>query len=173
MERRGERWVGEHSLGDLAHFIIRSLVQLHEIYTRGHGISAGHAIFLHQLWRREGITQHELSRLLAVGGAASAAALRRIEDMFLVKRQVNPRDQRERLVFLTNRAHGLLETILIPAEASIQSLAIRGFSDEEVALLRSLLLRAIDNLSQENAKVGGASRRRAIDSLERSLACDQ
>ena len=149
LERKSDLWACEHSLGDLAHFIVRSLAQLHETSTRGSGISAGHWIFLHQLWREDGISQHELSRQLGVCDAATAAALRRIEDLSLVRRRVNPRDHRETLVFLTKRARKLLDTILLPAAADIQSLAICDFSKKETALLCSLLLRVITNVTRE------------------------
>lgn len=148
LERKRDSWMCEHSLGDLAHFVVRSLARLHESYTYGHGISAGDWIFLHHLWCREGITQHELSRQLGVCDAATAAALRRIEEMSLICRRVNPRDRRETLTFLTNQARRLMDTILLPAAADIQSLAICDFSDEEVALLCSLLLRVVANMTE-------------------------
>lgn len=162
-ERKSDYWAFEDSLGYLARLIFRSFSQARERRTLDHGISAGHWTFLRQLWRGDGISQHELSRRLAMRDATTAVALRGLEEASLVRRCVNPRDRRETLVFLTPRAR-LLQELLSPATAEVQSLATRGFSDEETAMLRGLLLRVIGNLAGEDPDIGeaGGCRWRAV-----------
>lgn len=84
--------------------------------------------------------------------ATTAIALRGLQRAALVRRRVNPRDRRETLVFLTPEARQL-KNILLPVTIEVQSLATRGLSQDEVEQLRGLLLRVIDNLSDENPGV--------------------
>lgn len=142
-------WAFDDSLGYLARLIFRSFSLLREKGTRDHGISAGQWTFLRQLWREDGISQSELSRRLAMRDATTAVALRGMEGAELVRRRVNGRDRRETLVFLTPRAK-LLKSVLLPITAEVQSRATRDFSHEEVETLRRLLIRVIENLSDED-----------------------
>src|SRR5690606_15353544 len=98
-------------------------------------------------------SQRELSRRLAMRDATTAVALRGLEKASLVCRRVNRRDRRETLVYLTPRAWAL-RPLLLPVSKEVQLLALRGFSDEEVAKLRGLMLRVIENLASEDTDLG-------------------
>lgn len=140
-------WDFADSLGYLARLIFRSFSALREAETIVHGVSAGHWTFLRQLWREDGISQHELSCRLAMRDATTAVALRGLEGAGLVHRRVNRRDRRETLVYLTPHARRLAR-VLLPVTREVQALATRGFSEEEVEVLRRLMLRVIGNLAQ-------------------------
>lgn len=155
--RKGDYWAFEDSLGYLARLMFRSFSQVRETRTLDHGISAGQWTFLRQLWRGDGISQHELSRRLAMRDATTAVALRGLEEASLVRRCVNPRDRRETLVFLTPHARRL-RGLLFPVTEEVQALATRGFSDEEAATLRDLMQRMITNLAREDPDIGEAGR---------------
>ena len=150
---KGDYWAFEDSLGYLARLIFRYFSQIRETRTLDHGVSAGLWTFLRQLWRGDGISQRELSRRLAMRDATTAVALRGLETASLVCRRVNRRDRRETLVYLTPRAWAL-RPLLLPVSKEVQLLALRGFSDEEVAKLRGLMLRVIENLASEDTDLG-------------------
>jgi DNA-binding MarR family transcriptional regulator len=143
-------WAIEDSLGHLARLIFRSFSMLRDAQTRAHGVSSGHWTFLRQLWREDGLSQHELSRRLVMQDATTTVALRGLEKQGLIHRHVNRRDRRETLVYLTPRARELASTLL-PVTGDVQALATRGFTPDEVRALRSLLCRIIVNLVEEEA----------------------
>lgn len=137
---------------------------LRERRTRIHGISAGQWRFLRELWREDGITQRALSRKLATRDPTTAVTLRGLEDGGFICREVNRSDRRQTLVFLTAIGRSL-EKLLLPVTTEIQTFAFRGMSDKEVATLRKLLTRVIENLSQESGAEYD-SPRRASDAAE-------
>ena len=146
-DRATAYWAFEDSFGYLARLIFRSFSTLREAQTRAHGVSAGHWPFLRQLWRKDGISQHVLSRRLVMQDATTAVALRGLEKEGLIHRRVNRRDRRETLVYLTPRARDLADTLL-PVTQEVQAAATRGLSPEEVERLRSLLFRIVANLAE-------------------------
>ncbi|WOF42392.1 MarR family winged helix-turn-helix transcriptional regulator [Sphingopyxis indica] len=147
-DRTAAYWAFEDSLGYLARLVFRSFSMLREAKTREHGVSAGHWPFLRQLWREDGVSQHELSRRLVMQDATTAVALRGLEKEGLIHRRVNRRDRRETLVYLTPHARALAGTLL-PVTREVQAAATRGLSPEEVERLRGLLFRIVANLAEE------------------------
>ena len=139
-------WAFDDSIGYLARLIFRSFSRLREQRTREYGISSGQWTFLRQLWREDGISQRELSRRLAMRDATTAVTLRILERAGLVRREINRRDRREILVYLTPLGKGL-EKRLMPITADIQALAVRNLSDAEVDTLRRLMLHVVSNLA--------------------------
>lgn len=148
---RGGYWELDDSLGYLARRIFRSFSALMERQTLEHGTSASQWILLRQLWHKDGINQHELSKRVGRSEATITIALRKLEKSGLVRRQINRANRRETLVYLTPQSSDL-EAVLMPISSEIHALATEDFSPEEVDLLRNLLLRVLDNLSAETAE---------------------
>ncbi|WP_417595301.1 MarR family winged helix-turn-helix transcriptional regulator [Parasphingorhabdus sp.] len=113
---------------------------------REYGISSGQWALLRQLWREDGISQKELSFRLALSDATVSVSLQAMEKSSLIYRCVNRLNRHEKLVFIAPKAKRL-ERALLTIAADIQSLATEGFSDKEIDILRSLLLRSIANLA--------------------------
>lgn len=142
----------EPNLYELSRSVFRLFSRLREHRTRAYGVPAGHWAILRPLWREDGINQHELSRRAAMHDPSIAVAIRSMERASLVGRRINLSDRREILVFLTPLAKQL-ESKLFPIVNELQNCAFRGFSDGEVEVLQSLMLRVIENLLREDGKL--------------------
>ena len=149
---RKDYWSLENSIGYLARVAFRSFSSLLERRTLEYDVSAGQWRFLRQLWRGDGITQRELSARVGMREPTTVVTLKGLEKAGLVYRETSEVDRRKIHVFLTPRAKEL-EAILTPMSTEVHEMATRGFSDEEIDTLRSLLRRVIDNLAEEAEKV--------------------
>lgn len=142
----------ENSIGYLARIVFRSFSRLLERGTLTHDVSAGQWRFLRQLWREDGITQRELSERVGMREPTTVVALKGLEKAGFITRKKTTEDRRKTFIHLTPHAKKL-ELILAPMNAEVHEVATRGLSDEEVAVLQSLLRRVIGNLADETAKL--------------------
>ena len=103
------------------------------------------------LAREEGVTQLELSHRAGLKPPTVSIALRRLEDEGYIVRESDDDDKRASRVFLSEKGHALEKENKERFER-VDNEMMRGFSEEEIELLRSMLLRIRDNL--ENPKGG-------------------
>lgn len=142
----------DNSLGYLSRVVFRSFSRLLERRTMEHSVSSGQWRFLRQLWREDGITQRELSERVGMREPTTVVALKGLEKAGLITRKKTADDRRKTFIFLTPHAKRL-ELILAPMNAEVHEIATRDMTDEEVALLQSLMRRVIANLSDETRKL--------------------
>lgn len=91
-----------------------------------------------------GRTAARLAELLDVDAGAMTRTIDRLEHKGLVRRERSDEDRREVILVLTQEGERAVATVpQVLAEANNAHLA--GFSDEEFATLRALLLRIVDN----------------------------
>lgn len=141
-----------NSIGYLARVVFRSFSRLLEKRTLEHDVSAGQWRFLRQLWRKDGMTQRELSENVGMREPTTVIALKGLEAAGLVHREKSQVDRRKVHVFLTDRAKAL-ESTLAPSNAEVHDMATRGMSDDEVLILLSLLRRVLANLADDVQKM--------------------
>ncbi|MCG8564935.1 MAG: MarR family transcriptional regulator [Desulfobacterales bacterium] len=108
------------------------------------------SILIH-LYRQDGLTQQELSRLAVKDKAAITRLLNSLEKKNVVLRVPDRADKRSNLVYLTHKAKelrsdlsGLVEEMLTEAEA--------GISPEEMEQCRRTLDRVFENFDALNQK---------------------
>ena len=109
-------------------------------------VHPGQAALLGCLLDKGSISQGELCRTLQVSAASVAVSLRRLEQQGLILRLKNPGDLREKLLRLTPLGIQTAKDIRIAVD-KVQTLAIQGFSEEELGLLMNYLARIVNNLS--------------------------
>ena len=97
------------------------------------------------LYRHEGITQRELGRMLGYRDAHAGVIVRAMERRRLIERRPNPTDKRRIDLYLTPAGKKAARQTLRQMRA-INARIVAGFSAAEIRSLRSLLLRAHDNL---------------------------
>lgn len=91
------------------------------------------------------LTQTEMARLIKIEQPTMAQLLTRMERDGLVRRTPDPKDKRSSLVSLTPSALKVLpQARAILVEGS--NIALRGFTDREIATLSRLLKRVVDNM---------------------------
>lgn len=146
----------ENSIGYLTRIAFRSFSRLLERRTLTHNVSAGQWRFLRQLWRKDGVTQRELSERVGMREPTTVVALKGLEKAGLITRRKMSEDRRKTFIHLTPHAKQL-ELILAPANAEVHEIATRGMTDKEVETLQLLLRRVIANLADECDKLPAPS----------------
>jgi DNA-binding MarR family transcriptional regulator len=102
-------------------------------------------MIMNRLFEEGGISQKELSERTLKDQGALTRTLDIMEKKGLVKRQINPDDRRSFLIYLTDEGQDVRVQIVPIAEQCIED-AVKGFTEEEVDTLTTLLKRVIFNL---------------------------
>ena len=116
---------------------------------KSYEISARQCAYIITIAENPGITQDRLAELLYVNKSSVTRRLSCLEDKGLIKRELNSSDQRQMLVFPTDKAK-LISTPIKNAYAEWDEAVISRFSGEEQELLQSLLQK-MDIISEEVA----------------------
>lgn len=111
-----------------------------------YGIGRGQWYFFNSLLLdKDGISQEELSEKMVVDSAHTTRAIKKLEELELVFRELDPNDARKKNVYVTEKAmeikdeyHDLFK--------GLNKVLVDGFTHEEVELIRSLLYRMRDNI---------------------------
>ncbi|MDL2224614.1 MarR family transcriptional regulator [Eubacteriales bacterium OttesenSCG-928-M02] len=96
------------------------------------------------LSRHPGIRQEELCAHFNKDKSTVAKAMARLEERDFIRRAVNEKNKREKLVFLTKKGEEQLDRIH-NMEDGWQTLLLEGFSPEEAESFRQLCSRATEN----------------------------
>lgn len=113
-----------------------------------YSVSFGHWTFLRILWERDGLTQRELSLLAGVMEPTTYVALNAMEKLGYVVRKRRPDNRKNIYVFLTPQGR-VLKSKLVPLAIDVNSAAVEGASDEDVAITRRTLLAILENLARD------------------------
>lgn len=132
----------------------RLILRLHEGRLRSLGFGMSQLPVLIALEEGRALPQKELAQIARVEQPTMAEMLARMERDGVVQREPNPDDKRGSLTSLTKSARARLpkaKAALLQGEQE----AMAGFSEEERALLLSLLRRVVENV--EAGSPGDAS----------------
>ena len=124
----------------------RVLRQQFDERARQHGATRAQWKALIGISRHEGINQGGLAEWLEVEPITLCRMIDRLEDAGLVERRRDPKDRRAWQLYLTDKAHPILEELRATA-AELTAQALRGIPDSEVAAMSALLNRIRDNLA--------------------------
>lgn len=102
---------------------------------------------LRVLWHEDGISQVELATRMRIEKASLTALLVAMENFDLITRSSDPQDGRKLIIKLTAKGRRI-KGRLVPIAESVNTVATRGLSQQELATLRDLLLRLIVNLEK-------------------------
>jgi DNA-binding MarR family transcriptional regulator len=149
---RGEAGEGAYAvddnLGYLANRTARLMAQMFSRRLQRHGVALAQWAILLVLYARDGQTQRELSRVVAIEPPTVARTIDRMVRDGLVHREPHPRDGRATRIRLTPRALALREELAAESMAGNQ-FAARVLNAEELEALKTLLRRVIDGLTGE------------------------
>lgn len=110
-----------------------------------YGIGSGQFIFLIVLYHKDGVRQEEMSYFLDIDKGTTARAIKKLEDEGYVHREIDPRDHRAQLVFLTQKAKDIEEDIL-KILRSWTGILVDGFSKEDFKKTEELLKAMTENI---------------------------
>jgi len=116
---------------------------------RALGLYRGQPAILVALAEQDGRTHSELAAMLRIQPATVTKMVRRLEQAGFVTRQPEPDDQRISRVYLTAAARSVHARIA-QVTRTLGEETLRGFTPEEIALLRRFLVQMRDNLVRAN-----------------------
>lgn len=103
---------------------------------------------LYVLWQKDEISISSLAAQTSLANTTLTAMLDRMEAAGLIVRTPDPKDRRNRLIALTEKAKSLQEDYTKISEQMNEMYYI-GFSEEETMQFESYLLRILTNLEKE------------------------
>jgi MarR family transcriptional regulator, organic hydroperoxide resistance regulator len=105
-----------------------------------HGVTLGLWPFLRALWETEGLTQRELSEKVRMKGPTTVAALNKLEDKGLVRRQSNKNDARKINVFLSPEGRKIYRKV-IPEVETVNRQVLSELTDKEQMAFKDMIRR--------------------------------
>lgn len=139
-DREGDpkAFVIEESLGYLVNRAARLMAQQLADELRPAGVGIGQWAVLLFLWSRDGMSQAELSRVVAIEPPTMVRTIDRMERDGLVKRRPDPTDGRITRIHLTQRGRALRDQ-LVPKAMAVNLRMGERLTPPEVKTLRRLL----------------------------------
>lgn len=110
-------------------------------------VAYGHWTFLRILWKHDGISQTELSRLAGVMAPSTFAAVQAMEQLGYVVRKQKPDNRKTVYIWLTPAGRAL-ESELVPLAIDVNNVATKGLSPRQIDEFRKALVVIIDNLER-------------------------
>jgi MarR family transcriptional regulator, organic hydroperoxide resistance regulator len=105
-----------------------------------HGVTLGLWPFLRALWEADGLTQRELSEKVRMKGPTTVAALNKLEDKGLVRRESNKNDARKINVFLTPEGRKVYRKV-IPEVEAVNQQVLSELTEKEQASFKDMIRR--------------------------------
>ncbi|MFW5629125.1 MAG: MarR family winged helix-turn-helix transcriptional regulator [Candidatus Cloacimonadaceae bacterium] len=99
------------SVGRLVSVLYRRNQVYLDAALKEYNLTASELAFIISLYKKDGISQEELSTRLAIDKAATANALRSLENKGYVSRTRNPRDRRANIIIITEYARRMEEGV--------------------------------------------------------------
>jgi DNA-binding MarR family transcriptional regulator len=134
----------DKNIGRLLSIIHRNLSAFMDHSIPAEGIGHGQKRLLIEIALNTGRTQEELSELLLKDKTTIARAIKGLEKHGYVRRERNPRDKREFLLFPTEKGLAVLPFALKARDKALMELT-KDFTDEEYHLLEKFLRRVAEN----------------------------
>ena len=113
---------------------------------RTHGATRAQWKALLGISQQEGINQGSLADILEVEPITLCRLIDRMEESGLVERRRDPNDRRAWQLFLTDKAHPVID-LLRETGMELTAQALRGISDESITHLSEVLNRIRENLA--------------------------
>jgi DNA-binding MarR family transcriptional regulator len=126
----------------------RAFVRALQVRLAKRSVAHGHWTFLRILWKQDGITQVELSRLAGVMRPSTFAAVQAMQKLGYVERRQKSGNRKKVYIHLTPAGRAL-EAELVPLAVCVNDLASAGLSASEMREFRRMLIKIIDNLSHD------------------------
>jgi DNA-binding MarR family transcriptional regulator len=135
-------FVIEDSLGYLVNRAARLMARDLAERIRPAGVAIGQWAVLLVLWARDGLTQAELSRAVAIEPPTVVRTIDRMVRDGLVSRAPDPDDGRLSRIYLTERARSLRDE-LVPLAAAVNEEILERLTASEARTLRRLLAKLV------------------------------
>lgn len=143
----GGLFIIQESFGYLVNYLARSFARALAAQLAPHGVSLAQWAVLLFLWAKDGPTQKELSRQVAIEEPTMVRTIDRMERDGLVRRVRDRHDRRRINIFLTDRGRELRD-VLVPRAIAVNDAALQQLSNTEQHQTMALLHRIIASLER-------------------------
>ncbi len=145
-----QKYKQEECVGYLINRVSRSLNKKmsQDFCSTGSDVSAQQWVVVAKLWEKDGLNQQELSSHFGKDKTGMARMLENMETNNLIVRIPDPRDKRNKLVYLTQKAKDMQNCTVAVAEESIKK-AVNDISEDDVKICKSVLCKMYKNLNEE------------------------
>lgn len=116
-----------------------------------HGITFGQWIYLRILWKKEGLTQRDLSEVANLTAPTTHTALTKLEKLGIIERRTLGSNKRRQYTFLTQKGRDL-QQVLEPLAIEANVVALNGIPEERRERLREDLITILANLAEDEAR---------------------
>lgn len=114
-----------------------------------YGVTPVQFALLRLMWKRDGQFGYALAEKLLLDSATITGILDRLEQNGFIERRVDPRDRRNKLVFLTDKGRSL-ETPLCKKMEEMNKEVMADFDGEEIQRFKKVLFNiGIDNKDKD------------------------
>jgi DNA-binding MarR family transcriptional regulator len=158
-EPDAHEFVIEESFGYLVNRLARSMAGQLAEELRPAGVGIGQWAILLFLWARDGMSQAELSRIVAIEPPTMVRTVDRMVRDGLVTRQVDPRDARVSRIYLTAKGRALRDE-LVPKAVAVNAANLGRLTAREASELRRLLGKLVEPSLISSDRAGRAGSRR-------------
>ena len=107
-------------------------------------IGSGQYVFLMTLYRKDGISQEELSSYLKIDKGTTAKAIKKLEEEEYLIRDIDLRDKRAYRISLTSKALEVIP-IIQAAAGDWENIITSGLSEEESLCIERILQKMAQN----------------------------
>ena len=111
-----------------------------------HGVSLGLWPFHRALWERDGLSQRELSEKVRMKGPTTVAALNKLEERGLVRREENKKDARKINVYLTPAGRKVYRKV-IPEVEAVNRQCLEMLTESDQAEFKDMIKRIRNNVT--------------------------
>jgi MarR family transcriptional regulator, organic hydroperoxide resistance regulator len=146
----GRVFVIEDSLGYLVNRVARSIAQQLADEIRPAGVAIGPWAVLMVLWARDGISQADLSRAVAIEPPTMVRTIDRMVRDGLVTRIADTGDRRVSRIHLTDRGLALRDE-LVPKAVAVNTATLGRLTTSEGRTLRRLLVKLLEGTSDSTS----------------------
>lgn len=140
---RSPEFVIDESLGYLVNRVARSMANQLAERMRSAGIGIGQWAVLLFLFARDGLSQAELSRDVAIEPPTMVRTIDRLVRDGLVTRVADPADGRVSRIYLTDRGRSLRDE-LVPMAVAVNEATLARLTDKEGKTLRRILTKLVE-----------------------------
>ena len=113
------------------------------------GFGSGQYMFLIHLYKNDGISQEELSDLVNIDKGTTAKAIRKLEELNLIKRLKDSTDKRINRIYLTTKAINIKDEFFYIL-TKWENMLTKNLSSEELSMGLNILNKLSNNVINNN-----------------------
>jgi len=141
----------DHKIGLLFSDVARMRILLFDQMMQPEGLTHVQVFVLSYLFKSNGLTHTELSKLLGIGTVTVTGLVDRLEAKGWVTRKTDDKDRRAKRVWLTPKS-GTIKDTIARYVSELNTITLEGLTEEEADQLISMLKVTRSNLSKKVGK---------------------